>query len=79
MWAWAMPPFAAVYTGVAAGAMSWVKPRAKDDPLVRDAFGERAVIGRHAHEVDDGLFDLPVQQGVARCVHEGAAVRTDVA
>lgn len=75
VWAWAMPAFAAVFTGVAAGAMAWVAQRAKDDPMTRDAFGEctvlleesRAVIYRHAHEVTNGLLELEVQQGIARC------------
>ncbi|TWP46436.1 acyl-CoA dehydrogenase [Lentzea tibetensis] len=77
VWAWAMPAFAAVYTGIAAGALEWVATRAEDDPLVRDAFGEctallessRALIFRHAEEVDGGrLFELGTQDGIARCV-----------
>jgi alkylation response protein AidB-like acyl-CoA dehydrogenase len=81
VWAWAMPAFAAVYTGIAAGAFDWTVQRAvaggrTDDPLVQDAVGEcrillessRALIHRHVDEVTSrGLFDRDVQDGIARC------------
>jgi alkylation response protein AidB-like acyl-CoA dehydrogenase len=81
MWAWGMAAFAAVYTGVAAGALDWavtqLAARGKGrDPLVQDAVGEceimvecaRALCYRHAEEVDSRrLFDLGVQDGIARC------------
>ncbi|NRQ38618.1 acyl-CoA/acyl-ACP dehydrogenase [Nonomuraea sp. NN258] len=80
-WAWALPAFAAVYTGVAAGALDWTVSQLsakgrQHDPVVQDAIGEcqilletsRALIHRHVDEVRTGrLFDVGVQEGVARC------------
>jgi alkylation response protein AidB-like acyl-CoA dehydrogenase len=81
VWAWAMPAFSAVYTGVAAGALDWavgqVVARGKGgDPVLQDAIGEcrillessRALIYRHVDEVASrSLFERGVQEGVARC------------
>ncbi|SFP48436.1 Acyl-CoA dehydrogenase [Amycolatopsis arida] len=81
VWAWAMPAFAAVYTGIAAGAVAWaarqvVRRGRQGDPLVQDAVGEcqilvessRALVHRHADEVTTRrLFELDVQEGIARC------------
>ncbi|MDT8911120.1 acyl-CoA dehydrogenase family protein [Amycolatopsis sp. PS_44_ISF1] len=81
VWAWAMPAFSAVYTGVAAGALDWtvnsLRRRGKtEDPVLQDAIGEcqillessRALIHRHAEEVTSRrLFTGDVQDGVARC------------
>ena len=80
VWAWAMPAFSAVYTGIAAGAIDWTvrqlagRPKATD-PVVQDAIGEcqilvessRALIYRHTDEVASRrLFERGVQEGVAR-------------
>ncbi|HEV7977595.1 acyl-CoA dehydrogenase family protein [Amycolatopsis sp.] len=80
VWAWAMPAFSAVYTGVAAGALEWTvrqlsgRPKA-NDPVIQDAIGEchillessRALIHRHVEEVTTRrLYDRGVQEGVAR-------------
>lgn len=81
VWAWAMPAFAAVYTGIAAGALDWtvrslVKRGKTEDPVLQDAIGEcqilvessRALIHRHVDEVSSGrLFGGDVQEGVVRC------------
>jgi alkylation response protein AidB-like acyl-CoA dehydrogenase len=81
VWSWAMGAFAAVYTGIAAGAVEWaasqLAARGKGtDPLVQDTVGEceilvesaRALTYRHAQEVTSRrLFDLGVQEGIARC------------
>lgn len=81
VWSWAMGAFAAVYTGIAAGALDWattqLAARGKGtDPLVQDTIGEceilvetcRALNYRHAEEVTSRrLFDLGVQEGIARC------------
>jgi alkylation response protein AidB-like acyl-CoA dehydrogenase len=81
VWSWALASFAAVYTGIAAGAVEWtieaVKRMGKHtDPLVIDAIAEceiliessRALLFRHADEVASRrLFDLGVQEGIARC------------
>lgn len=78
VWSWAMPAFAAVYTGIAAGAVDWTiqQVKRKSDPLVIDAIAEceiliessRALLYRHADEVTTRrIFDLGVQQGIARC------------
>ena len=81
VWSWAMGAFAAVYTGIAAGALDWtvtqLAARGKGaDPLVQDTIGEceilvessRALNYRHAEEVASRrLFDLGVQEGIARC------------
>jgi alkylation response protein AidB-like acyl-CoA dehydrogenase len=81
VWAWAMPAFSAVYTGIAAGALDWtvksLQQRGKTgDPVLQDAIGEcqilieasRALIYRHAEEVTSRrLFTGDVQDGVARC------------
>lgn len=81
VWSWAMGAFAAVYTGIAAGALDWavtqLAGRGKGtDPLVQDTIGEctilvescRALTYRHAQEVTSRrLFDMGVQEGIARC------------
>ncbi|MGH3761133.1 acyl-CoA dehydrogenase family protein [Actinophytocola sp.] len=81
VWSWAMGAFAAVYTGIAAGAVDWtatqLAARGKGtDPLVQDTIGEceilvesaRALTYRHADEVGSRrLFELDVQEGIARC------------
>ncbi|GAA3555395.1 acyl-CoA dehydrogenase family protein [Amycolatopsis ultiminotia] len=81
VWAWAMPAFSAVYTGVAAGALDWtvrslVKRGKTADPVLQDAIGEcqillessRALIHHHAGDVlSRRLFTGDVQDGVARC------------
>lgn len=81
VWAWAMPTFAAVYTGIAAGALDWavrqVVRRGRDhDPVLQDAIGEcqllvessRALLHRHTDEVRSrSLFNLEVQDAIARC------------
>lgn len=81
VWSWAMGAFAAVYTGIAAGAVDWtvtqLGARGKGtDPLVQDTVGEceiliesaRALTYRHADEVGSGrIFELGVQEGIARC------------
>ena len=81
VWSWAMGAFAAVYTGIAAGAVDWtvtqLAARGKGtDPLVQDTIGEceimiesaRALTYRHAEEVGSRrLFELGVQEGIARC------------
>lgn len=81
VWAWAMPAFSAVYTGVAAGALDWtvrslVKRGKTADPVLQDVIGacqiqlesSRALIHRHADEVTSRrLFTGDVQDGVARC------------
>lgn len=81
VWSWAMGAFAAVYTGIAAGALDWATTqlagRGKGtDPLVQDTIGEceilvesaRALNYRHAEEVSSRrLFELGVQEGIARC------------
>ena len=81
VWSWAMPAFAAVYTGVAAGALAWTIDQVRRagrerDALVTDAVAEceillessRALMVRHADEVASRrLFELDVQQGMARC------------
>jgi alkylation response protein AidB-like acyl-CoA dehydrogenase len=81
VWSWAMGAFAAVYTGIAAGALDWavtqLAGRGKgNDPLVQDTIGEcqilvescRALTYRHAQEVTSRrLFEVGVQEGIARC------------
>ncbi|WP_326566569.1 acyl-CoA dehydrogenase family protein [Amycolatopsis rhabdoformis] len=81
VWAWAMPAFSAVYTGVAAGALDWtvrsLQKRGKTgDPVLQDVIGEcqilldssRALIRSHADDVmSRRLFTGDVQDGVARC------------
>lgn len=81
VWSWAMAAFAAVYTGIAAGALDWAVTQLTargrgTDPLVQDAIGEcrilvesaRGLTYRHADEVATRrLFDLGVQEGIARC------------
>jgi alkylation response protein AidB-like acyl-CoA dehydrogenase len=81
VWSWALGAFAAVYTGIAAGAVDWTiaqvrKVGRERDPLVTDAIAEceilietaRALTYRHADEVATRrLFDLGVQDGIARC------------
>jgi alkylation response protein AidB-like acyl-CoA dehydrogenase len=81
MWAWSMPAFSAVYTGIAAGAVEWTTRQVArrgtgEDPVVQQAIGDcvvlvessRALVYRHADEVASRrLFEAGVQQGVARC------------
>ncbi|WP_216210108.1 acyl-CoA dehydrogenase family protein [Amycolatopsis aidingensis] len=81
VWAWAMPAFSAVYTGIAAGALDWavrqlVRRGRETDPVLQDLIGEcqilvessRALIHRHAGEVTSReLFRHGVQEGIARC------------
>ncbi|WP_158882072.1 acyl-CoA dehydrogenase family protein [Amycolatopsis anabasis] len=81
VWAWAMPAFSAVYTGIAAGALDWtvrqVAGRGRaDDPVLQDVIGEctiliessRALVHRHVDEVTSRrLFEGGVQEGVSRC------------
>ncbi|MDR7275371.1 acyl-CoA dehydrogenase family protein [Catenuloplanes atrovinosus] len=80
VWAWAMPAFSAVYTGIAAGALDFAARQARrrgtdGDPLVQDAVAEcvvlvetaRALMHRHAAEVADrSLFAGGVQAAIAR-------------
>jgi alkylation response protein AidB-like acyl-CoA dehydrogenase len=81
VFAWAMPTFGAVYLGVAAGAMEWAKRAVvrrgrQHDPLVQASFAQmemlleagRAVIWRHAQDVDSGLLfeQVSVQEGLAK-------------
>jgi alkylation response protein AidB-like acyl-CoA dehydrogenase len=82
VWAWAMPAFAAVYTGIAAGAMQWTIDRMvaagrAADPVVQDIVGDcqvllessRALIHRHVDEVvTRALHARGVQDATARCV-----------
>jgi alkylation response protein AidB-like acyl-CoA dehydrogenase len=82
VWAWAMPAFAGVYTGVAAGALRWTGERVagsgrSDDPVVQDVVGDchmllessRALIQRHVQEVvTRTLHTLDVQEAMARCI-----------
>jgi alkylation response protein AidB-like acyl-CoA dehydrogenase len=81
VWAWAMPAFSAVYTGIAAGAVQWTAEAVArrgnaEDPVVQDVVGEctilvetsRALMFRHAEEVASRrLFEAGVQAGIARC------------
>jgi alkylation response protein AidB-like acyl-CoA dehydrogenase len=82
VWAWAMPAFASVYTGVANGALRWTVDRLTaagkgTDPLVQDAVGHcrmllessRALIHRHVEDVvSRALHALEVQEAMARCI-----------
>jgi alkylation response protein AidB-like acyl-CoA dehydrogenase len=82
VWAWAMPAFASVYSGVARGALSWTVDRLTSagratDPVVQDAVGHchmllessRALIHRHVEEVvSRALHALDVQEAMARCI-----------
>lgn len=82
VWAWAMPAFASVYTGVANGALRWTVDRLTasgrgTDPVLQDAVGHcrmllessRALIHRHVEEVvSRELHALEVQEAVARCI-----------
>src|SRR5690606_3913630 len=82
VWAWAMPAFASVYTGIANGALRWTADRLvgagqATDPVVQDAVGHcrmllessRAVIHRHDEEVvSRSLHPLAVQEAMARCI-----------
>ncbi|HWQ00705.1 MAG TPA: acyl-CoA dehydrogenase family protein [Gaiellaceae bacterium] len=77
---WGMPTFGAVYLGIAAGAMEWVRRSVlergrEQDPLVQVSFAQmevlletaRAVLYRHCQEVETGAFlSLGVQEGFAR-------------
>lgn len=81
VWAWAMPAFSAVYTGIAAGAVEWSAQQVARrgtgvDATIQEAIGDcvvlvesaRALMYRHADEVTSRrLFELGVQQGIARC------------
>lgn len=64
VWAWAMPAFSAVYTGIAAYALDWtvqtlIQRGKAEDPVLQDVIGEcqillessRALIYRQAEEV----------------------------
>ncbi|OAP20383.1 MULTISPECIES: acyl-CoA dehydrogenase family protein [Amycolatopsis] len=80
VWAWAMPAFSAVYTGIAAGALDWtvqtlIRRGKAEDPVLQDVIGEcqillessRALIYRQADEVTSRrLFTGDIQDGVAR-------------
>jgi alkylation response protein AidB-like acyl-CoA dehydrogenase len=82
VWAWAMPSFGAVYTGIAAGALEWtvqrlVRANRADDPVVQDVIGEcrikletaRSVLHRHVERVERGAIAADgVQAGLASCV-----------
>jgi alkylation response protein AidB-like acyl-CoA dehydrogenase len=82
VWAWAMPAFASVYTGIAAGALQWTVNRLTNsgratDPVVQDVIGDchmqlessRALIQRHVEEVvTRALHALGVQEAMGRCV-----------
>jgi alkylation response protein AidB-like acyl-CoA dehydrogenase len=82
VWAWAMPAFAGVYTGVANGALRWTADRLASagratDPVLQDAVGHchmllessRALIHRHVEEVvSRALHALDVQEAMARCI-----------
>jgi alkylation response protein AidB-like acyl-CoA dehydrogenase len=82
VWAWAMPAFAGVYTGVAAGALRWTVDRltasgGATDPVVQDGVGHcrmllessRALVHRHVEEVvSRTLHALEVQEAMARCI-----------
>jgi alkylation response protein AidB-like acyl-CoA dehydrogenase len=82
VWAWAMPAFSAVYTGIAAGAIEWttkemLRRGTSIDTAVQDVIGEcvilsetsRALMFRHADEVSSRrLFEMSVQACLARCV-----------
>ncbi|MDT7654295.1 MAG: hypothetical protein QOI36_5701 [Pseudonocardiales bacterium] len=81
VWAWAMPAFGAVYTGIAEGALAWTVRRVvhsgrAEDAVVQDVIGacrilletSRAMLYRHVDEVENGrLLDQGVQSGLARC------------
>lgn len=82
VFAWAMPAFGSVYTGIAQGALDWVLDlvRRRDrgrDPQVVTAVAEveilleqsRAMCTRHAAEVATGTVftGVTVQEGMARC------------
>lgn len=82
VFAWSLPAFAAVYVGIAAGAMHWAKGRMAragrtGDSRVQDVFAEcevlletsRAAMYRHAEEFGSGRLveQLTVQEGLARC------------
>jgi alkylation response protein AidB-like acyl-CoA dehydrogenase len=81
VWAWAMPSFGAVYTGIAAGALDWTVQRVlrsgrAQDAVVQDVIGacrvlletSRAMLARHVDEVENGrLLDRGVQGGLAWC------------
>lgn len=77
-----MPAFGAVYNGIAVGALEWAKRQVvrrgiAAQPLIMDTIARveilveqsRAVLYRHADEVDSGLLreQLGVQEGLARC------------
>ncbi len=82
VFAWAMPAFGAVYTGIARRALTWVVDRVRDrgrtgDPSVVAPIAEaellleqsRAMYTRHADEVGAGTAFAggSVQEGMARC------------
>ncbi|MEV4060365.1 acyl-CoA dehydrogenase family protein [Nonomuraea dietziae] len=79
---WTAPSFGAVYTGIAAGALSWsvqqIRRRGLErDARVQDAIADaetalevnRSVLRRHAAEVTSGqlISQLSVQEGLGRC------------
>ena len=83
VWGWAMPTFGAVYLGIGAGALQFAREQVQargreDDAHVQNLFAEmevlletaRAVLYRHAHEMDSGALytQVPVQDGMARAV-----------
>ena len=83
VWGWAMPSFGAVYLGIGAGALDFarglaIKMKKSESAQVQHLFAEmevlletaRAVLYRHAHEMDSGMLysDLPVQEGMAKAV-----------
>jgi alkylation response protein AidB-like acyl-CoA dehydrogenase len=82
VFAWAMPAFGAVYTGVAAGALQWatrqmVRRGTAASPRVQDTVAEceimlessRALLHRHADEFGEGkvFAELSVQEALSRC------------
>ncbi|GAB3480982.1 acyl-CoA dehydrogenase family protein [Amycolatopsis cihanbeyliensis] len=82
VFAWAMPAFGAVYSGVAAGALDWAKRQVIRRGLatstrVQDTVAEceillessRSVLYRHADEFGSrrALEELTVQEGLSRC------------
>ena len=93
VWAWAMPAFSSVYTGIAAGALRWTIDRMTaagrgEDPVAQDVVGgchillesSRALIHRHVGEVvTRTLHALAVQEAIARCVTVKQAAASNAA
>ncbi|WP_216215388.1 acyl-CoA dehydrogenase family protein [Amycolatopsis aidingensis] len=82
VFAWAMPAFGAVYSGVAAGALDWAKRQLirrglASSARVQDTVAEceillessRSVLYRHADEFGSrrAIEELTVQEGLSRC------------